>query len=157
MSKKVKLDHETRIKMAMLAMRSGNGLVYSEAVQLFNVRRSTLHDHMSNKCAKFTKGRDPLLTQLEEKMLLKILHDLQKKGYVITPEICRMAAYLYARMCNYNKPSKSDKKMAGRKWFSAFIKRNNIRMIENVSKKSMKSISQNCSQIVKHKKKKKFN
>lgn len=121
-----KLNREERLKMAMSAMNDGAGMVYTEAVKLFDVKRSTLHDHMSSKCLKFTKGRYPLLTAVEERALLEMLRSLHSKGYTITSYICRRAAFMYAQRCNYSLPRVGRQQMAGRKWFSGFVKRNNV-------------------------------
>lgn len=121
-----KLNREDRLKMAMTVMNDGPGMVYTDAVKLFNVKRSTLHDHMSSKCMKFTKGRYPLLTAVEEQALLEMLKSLHSKGYTITSHICRRAAYMYAELCNYPLTNVSQQQMAGRKWFSGFVQRNNV-------------------------------
>lgn len=122
----LKLNREERLKLAMSAMNDGAGMVYTQAVNLFNVKRSTLHDHMSSKCLKFTKGRYPLLSAVEERALLEMLRSLHLRGYTITSYICRRAAFLYAKRCNYSLPRVGRHQMAGRKWFAGFVKRNNV-------------------------------
>ncbi len=153
------VDRETRIRSAMSAMEQDRGLVYTNAVRMFDVKRSTLHDHMSKKCVKFTKGRFPLLSTEEELCLLEMLKNLQTEGYDITPRVCRRAAYRYAQLCNYfSKPTSPkfayplpsahgtsptaipcppattvDINLVGRKWFAAFVKRNNVEIRTELS------------------------
>lgn len=121
-------DRQKRITEAIEAIQQ-KGLKFSHAAEIYGVAKSTLHDHISQNCTKFTKGRLCVFTKEEEKEFVKMFKDLMKKGYRLTPIHCRKAAYMYAELSRNKHNFNKSEGMAGRKWFDGFAKRNHIKVI----------------------------
>lgn len=118
---------EDRILLAVQAIRAGQS--YAMASEIYAVPKSTLYDHVRDVRKKFSKGRTCVFSEQEEKEFAKMLKSVAQKGYSLTPTHCRKAAYLFAEFAGYKHNFNHDQKMAGRKWFSGFIKRNNIKIV----------------------------
>ena len=116
------------VSEAMIAIKE-KGLKFSHAAEIYGIAKSTLHDHISRNCSKFTKGRLCVFTEAEEREIVKMLRRLKNKGYRLSPFHCRKAAYMYAEL-NQNKHNFNRVDgMAGRKWFDGFAKRNNLTVV----------------------------
>lgn len=122
------MDPAERKKRILTAVEAVNekGYKFWQAAQLYGVPKSTLHDHVSRHCRKFTRGRFCVFSRLEEKKFVKLFKTLLADGYRLTPNDCRRAAYLYAELCGYDHKFNRNEQMAGRKWFQGFAKRNGV-------------------------------
>lgn len=110
-----------------------NGIIsLSVASKCFGIARSTLYDHANDISKKFSKGRFPIFNEQEELKFVKMLKSVVDDGYRLTPEACQKAAYLYAEFAGYKHPFNRNKKIAGRKWLSGFMKRNNLKIVTRI-------------------------
>jgi predicted XRE-type DNA-binding protein len=130
-------DREKRVTEAMVAIKE-RGLKFSHAAEIYGVPKSTLHDHVSRNCSKFTKGRLCVFTEEEEKQFVNIFKELMNKGYRLSPLHCRRAAFMYAELSQNKHNFNKAERMAGRKWFDGFAKRNHIMVVRRQSNSSKK-------------------
>lgn len=126
----MEVSREQRIRSAVQAVRAGQS--FTLVSRAYNIPKSTLYDHVRESRKKFSKGRTCVFSEQEEKQFTQMLRSIAQKGYRLTPVHCRKAAYLYAQLSGYKNNFDHKQKMAGRKWFSGFIKRNNIRIVTRV-------------------------
>lgn len=118
-------ERKKRLLKAVKAVDE-KGMKYCEAAKRYGVPKSTIHDHVHQHCRKFTRGRLCTFSQLEEEKFVELFREWLQNGYCLTPKDCRRAAYLYAELCGYNHNFNKEERMAGRKWFDGFAKRNGI-------------------------------
>ena len=73
---------EARILLAIEALRSNSKLSVYKAATIYNILSSSLHDRMNSKTTKAEiQQKNRLLSELEEKVLLEYIIDLDNQGF----------------------------------------------------------------------------
>ncbi|CAK1578118.1 unnamed protein product [Parnassius mnemosyne] len=118
---------ETSMKLALQALRNKEvGL--NEASRIYGVPKATLKRRLdgSNQTAKEEKqtpgSAGDLTPELEEKLYQHIL-EMEACLYGLTPKDVRSLAFKIAEKNNIKHRFNKTKKMAGKKWYYAFLKR----------------------------------
>lgn len=127
--KKRGLWSEESLVAAMAAVNSGKCTQRQAAAQ-YQIPRRTLRNHLKSGKSKKKMGRDPILSESQEKDLVERIIKFSKIGMPLTPLVIRSQAYKFCEKqgieTNFNKQTGR----AGRDWLQMFLKRNS-----NVSKR----------------------
>ena len=95
-----------------------------QAAKVYGVPRSTLQRHLSGHCSTGQKGPlKPVFTEEQEDSLVNHIIRVQQMMYGFTPYSIRKMAYDYAEINSIPNRFSKEKRMAGKDWLSAFMKR----------------------------------
>jgi hypothetical protein len=73
---------EARILLAIQALQTNSKLRVLKAAKIYNVPENTLHDRMSSRTSRSEiRLKNRLLSELEEKVLLQHILDLDARGF----------------------------------------------------------------------------
>lgn len=113
---------ENQLKQALEAI--ANGMSVLAASKLYEIPRRTLRNHISTGSNKRRLGRKSLLTKDQENELCKRIFRLAEVGMPLTSKCLRRSVFTFVEQNGMQHPFSQNTKLAGRKWMSAFYKRN---------------------------------
>lgn len=114
-----------RIEMAMETIQK-NELSLRKASRLFQIPKSTLHDHLHKKSVRYTRGRLCTLPKEMEEILVQIIQEAFQDGITYTGNDLRRIAYTCAEEESIVHNFNSTQRLAGRKWLQGFLRRHCI-------------------------------
>ena len=107
---------EARLVMAIEAIQGPTQLSIRSASRIYNVKRSTLQDRLSGRCARRdTQANSKILTQLEEQSIVEYILDLTTRSF--PPRLSSVED-----MANQLLAGRSDKRV-GKHWTRRFVQR----------------------------------
>lgn len=112
---------EEQLVDAMNAVR--NGMPPYRAANMYNIPRRTLRNHLESGSIKKKLGRHPILSEGQERELVRRIVRLCDVGMPLTPKILRKSVYEFANENNIRHNFSNLKKIAGKKWLKCFYSR----------------------------------
>lgn len=120
--KKRGLWTQEQLTNAVEAMK--NGLSSYKAAKQFGVPRRTLRRLSTDDSASKGKlGKKPVLSDPDEKELVRRIHRLADVGMPLTPKCLRRSVYSYVSMKGLKHPFSLNESLAGKKWLRLFLQR----------------------------------
>lgn len=121
--KKRALWSQQQLKAAMASVSSGE-LSVRAASRLYSIPRRTLRNHMITGSTEKKVGRSTFLSGDQEKDLTIRIKRLAEIGMPLTGKVLRRSVFTFCEKNKIAHPFLKEKKMAGRKWMTLFLKRN---------------------------------
>lgn len=116
-------SRQQRIELAMETIQK-NKLSLTKASRLFQIPKSTLHDHLHKKSVRYTKGRLCTFPKEMEDILVQIIQEtFEKDGITYSANDLRRIAYACAEQESIVHNFNSTQRLAGRKWLQGFLRR----------------------------------
>lgn len=112
---------EEQLVDAMNAVR--NGMPPFRAASMYNIPRRTLRNHLESGSFKKKLGRHPILSEGQERELVRRIGRLCDVGMPLTPKILRKSVYAFVNETNIRHTFSDLKKIAGKKWLKCFYSR----------------------------------
>jgi helix-turn-helix, Psq domain/Tc5 transposase DNA-binding domain len=117
-----------------------NKMTFGKAAKKWNIPKSTLFDHIRGKSQhsgnKKLTGRQPVFPEAVEKQLVAYIKEFANNLFGLTATDIKKFAYQVAEKNHILHNFDEDTLMAGKKWFSGFMRRNpdlSILVPENLS------------------------
>ena len=118
MASSARMNRNKRLQAAVDAVVSGQ-LTLRLAAERFNIPKSTIRDHSSGDLTRSGAGRPTLLTELEEKSIVRSCQYLAEIGFGIDRGLVEVVIYKYLKSEGRESPFKDG--MPGKKWWQGFL------------------------------------
>ena len=113
-------ERNKRVQAAATAVSSGQ-LSLRVAAERFGIPKSTIRDHSSGDRTRIGAGRPTLLTELEEKGIVRSCQELSEIGFGVDRHIVGLVIHKYLVSEKRENPFKDG--IPGQKWWQGFLRR----------------------------------
>ena len=115
-----KKGRDQRVAAAKKAVESSK-LSLRTAEERFDVPKSTIHDHLTGRCTKIGAGKPTVLTEEEEKSIVRSCQELAQSGFGLDRIMVGRVVRDYLAAQKRENPFKEG--VPGKKWWQGFLKR----------------------------------
>lgn len=122
-----------QLQQAVDAVRN-RGTSLREAARVYKVPRMTISNHLGETNPTRRLGQKIIFTEDEEKQLVERILKYAEVGLPVTRKMLRSYAYDFAVLKGKEGRFNTEKKMAGKDWVCAFLKRNKTLSIRKTQK-----------------------
>ena len=113
-------DRNKRLQAAVDAVRSKQ-MTLGRAAERFDLPKSTIRDHSSGGYSRYGAGRPTVLTELEEKSIVRSCQELAELGFGV--DRCMVTKVIYNYLASQRQDNPFTDGIPGKKWWQGFLRR----------------------------------